>query len=137
MCSADPVTDERRQRIDAVRDMLSPSLRRNIEFVADVEENIWPVEVDLGELELALINIAVNARDAMPDGGTITLSARNVVLKPGAAATPEALRAFVREHLAHFKCPHRFNFVADLPKTATGKIQKFVLRGRDSSIAAQ
>ena len=63
-----------------------PSLRGNIEFICDIEDKIWPVEVDLGELELALVNIAVNARDAMPDGGTITLSARNVVLKPGSAA---------------------------------------------------
>ncbi len=45
-----------------------------------------PVETDLGELELALVNIAVNARDAMSDGGMLTLSARNVVLKPGSAA---------------------------------------------------
>ena len=60
-----------------------------------------------------------------------------IVLKPGAAAAPEELRAFTREHLAHFKCPHSFNFVPDLPKTATGKIQKFVLRGRKSAIAAQ
>ena len=47
------------------------------------------------------------------------------------------LRAFAREQLAHFKCPHSFTFVTDLPKTATGKIQKFVLRGRKSAIAAQ
>ena len=66
--------------------MLAPSLRGNITFVSDIEDKIWPVEVDLGELELALVNIAVNARDAMPDGGTITLQARNVVLKPGSAA---------------------------------------------------
>ena len=81
-----PVVVDLRQRIDAVRDMLAPSLRGNIELICDIEDNIWPVEVDLGELELALVNIAVNARDAMPDGGTITLSARNVVLKPGSAA---------------------------------------------------
>ena len=55
-------------------------------MICDIEDKIWPVEVDLGELELALVNIAVNARDAMPGGGTITLSARNVVLKPGSAA---------------------------------------------------
>ena len=42
-----------------------------------------------------------------------------------------------RERLAHFKCPHTFTFVAELPKTATGKIQKFVLRGRRAAIAAQ
>jgi PAS domain S-box-containing protein len=81
-----PVVVDLRQRMDAVRDMLAPSLRGNIELVCDIEDKIWPVEVDLGELELALVNIAVNARDAMPDGGAITLSARNVVLKPGSAA---------------------------------------------------
>jgi PAS domain S-box-containing protein len=81
-----PVVVDLRQRIDVVRDMLAPSLRGNIEFICDIEDKIWPVEVDLGELELALVNVAVNARDAMPDGGTITLSARNVVLKPGSAA---------------------------------------------------
>ncbi len=78
-----PVVVDLRQRIDAVRDMLAPSLRGNIELICDIEDKIWPVEADLGELELALVNIAVNARDAMPDGGTIRLSARNVVLKPG------------------------------------------------------
>ncbi len=81
-----PVVVDLRQHIDAVRDMLVPSLRGNIELICDIEDKVWPVEVDLGELELALVNIAVNARDAMPDGGTITLSARNVVLKPGSAA---------------------------------------------------
>jgi CheY-like chemotaxis protein len=81
-----PVVVDLRQRIDAVRDMLAPSLRGNIKLDYDIEDKVWPVEVDLGELELALVNIAVNARDAMPEGGTITLSARNVVLKPGSAA---------------------------------------------------
>jgi PAS domain S-box-containing protein len=83
-----PVVVDLRGRIEAVRDMLATSLRGNIELAVDVEEKIWPVEVDQGELELALVNIGVNARDAMPDGGRITLSARNVVLKPGSAAGP-------------------------------------------------
>jgi acyl-CoA synthetase (AMP-forming)/AMP-acid ligase II len=60
-----------------------------------------------------------------------------VVLKPGGATTAEELRAFTRDRLAHFKCPHSFTFVVELPKTATGKIQKFVLRGRRAAIAAQ
>jgi acyl-CoA synthetase (AMP-forming)/AMP-acid ligase II len=60
-----------------------------------------------------------------------------VVLKPGQTVPADELRAFVRERLAHFKCPHSFNFVAELPKTATGKIQKFVLRGRRSAISTQ
>jgi PAS domain S-box-containing protein len=81
-----PVLVDLHAHIAAVRDMLAPSLRGNIELVVDIEDQIWPVEVDLGELELALVNIAVNARDAMPEGGKITLQARNVVLKPGSAA---------------------------------------------------
>jgi fatty-acyl-CoA synthase len=60
-----------------------------------------------------------------------------VVLKPGQTVAAEELRAFVRERLAHFKCPHSFKFVTELPKTATGKIQKFVLRGRRSAISTQ
>jgi fatty-acyl-CoA synthase len=59
------------------------------------------------------------------------------VLKSGAAATSDELRSFTRERLAHFKCPHTVTFVTELPKTATGKIQKFVLRGKRSAIAAQ
>ncbi len=53
-----------------------------------------------------------------------------VVLKPGASATGEELRQFARDRLAHFKAPHGITFVSELPKTATGKIQKYVLRGR-------
>jgi fatty-acyl-CoA synthase len=60
-----------------------------------------------------------------------------VVLRAGASTTADVLRAFVRERLAHFKCPRAFHFVAELPKTATGKIKKFVLRGSASSIATQ
>jgi fatty-acyl-CoA synthase len=60
-----------------------------------------------------------------------------VVLKSGATAAEAELREFAREHLAHFKAPHRVNFVSELPKTATGKIQKYVLRGGRSAIAKQ
>jgi len=60
-----------------------------------------------------------------------------VVLKAGATVTAEELRTFIRDQLAHFKCPHSFTFVTELPKTATGKIQKFVLRGRRAGISAQ
>jgi fatty-acyl-CoA synthase len=60
-----------------------------------------------------------------------------VVLKPAGETTSDELRAFTRDRLAHFKCPHSFTFLAELPKTATGKIQKFVLRGRRPAISAQ
>jgi len=60
-----------------------------------------------------------------------------VVLKPGAAVSEEELRAFARERLAGFKVPKGATFLPELPKTATCKIQKYVLRGGRSAVAAQ
>ena len=60
-----------------------------------------------------------------------------VVLRAGAQAEAEELRAFARTHLAHFKAPHGVTFLAELPKTATGKVQKYVLRGGRAAIARQ
>ena len=51
-----------------------------------------------------------------------------VVLKSGATATEAELIKLCRDRLAHFKAPHSVTFVQELPKTATGKIQKYVLR---------
>jgi PAS domain S-box-containing protein len=76
-----PVVADLKERVAAVREMLVGSLRGNVELKCDLAEDVWPVEVDVAELELALVNVAVNARDAMPGGGSITLSARNVTLK--------------------------------------------------------
>ena len=53
-----------------------------------------------------------------------------VVLRPGARASAEELLQFCRERMAHFKAPKSVEFVESLPKTATGKIQKYVLRKR-------
>jgi len=60
-----------------------------------------------------------------------------VVLRPGAALTEAELREFARANLAHFKVPKGFTFLEGLPKTATGKIQKYVLRGGRANMAAQ
>jgi len=60
-----------------------------------------------------------------------------VVRRDGATVTEEALLQFARDHLAHFKVPKAVKFVDDLPRTATGKIQKYVLRGQRSAIARQ
>jgi fatty-acyl-CoA synthase len=60
-----------------------------------------------------------------------------VVLKPGATATEAELIAFTRDRLAHFKAPHGVTFVQELPKTATGKIQKYVLRKGAAAVARQ
>jgi fatty-acyl-CoA synthase len=60
-----------------------------------------------------------------------------VVLREGATATDAELIAFTRDRLAHFKAPHGVTFVTELPKTATGKIQKFVLRDGAPNLALQ
>lgn len=60
-----------------------------------------------------------------------------LVLKAGASATEEEMREFARGKMAHFKVPHSFDFVRELPKTATGKIQKYVLRGKGPAIHRQ
>jgi CheY-like chemotaxis protein len=70
-------------QIEGLRFLLERSLREDIEVVLDLPQGLWPVEADPGELELALLNLAVNARDAMPNGGRLTLSARNVEVGQG------------------------------------------------------
>jgi fatty-acyl-CoA synthase len=60
-----------------------------------------------------------------------------VVCRPGESVAGDDLRDFARERLAHFKVPTRYEFVDELPKTATGKIQKFVLRGGHSAVFRQ
>jgi len=60
-----------------------------------------------------------------------------VVLKQNARANERELREFARAKLAHFKAPHSVTFVNELPKTATGKIQKYILRAQQPAIAPQ
>jgi len=60
-----------------------------------------------------------------------------VILRAGAAATEDELKAHIHDNLAHFKTPQWVSFVDELPKTATGKVQKYVLRSGKSGIARQ
>jgi PAS domain S-box-containing protein len=66
--------------IKNMRTMIESSLRGNIVYNENIGDGVWPVKVDLAELELAIVNIAVNARDAMPNGGTFTLSVNIVTV---------------------------------------------------------
>ena len=63
-------------RLDAVADMLSRTLGSVIRIELDLQCVACRVEVDVAQLETAILNAAVNARDAMPEGGTLTLSTR-------------------------------------------------------------
>ncbi len=71
-------------------------------------------------LEAAVIGV--------PDENGLTRVKAYVVLKDGADVTSEALQLFVKERLAPYKYPRQIEFISELPKTATGKIQRFRLR---------
>jgi signal transduction histidine kinase/CheY-like chemotaxis protein len=71
------------ERIEAFRNMLATSLGASVRLVTDIPPETWPVQIDSSEFELALVNVALNARDAMPaQGGVITVAAENVELTP-------------------------------------------------------
>ncbi|HJU20708.1 MAG TPA: PAS domain S-box protein [Stellaceae bacterium] len=78
-----PVVVEIGERIEAVRAMLASSFGASVRLAADLPPDLWPVTADVSEFELALVNIALNARDAMPEGGLVTISAENAQLAPG------------------------------------------------------
>jgi len=82
-----------RQFFSDVTQLVRPSLRSDIEVVTEISDQLWPVDADPGALELAILNLAFNARDAMKSGGTLKISAHNVVL----GGEPEGLKG---EHVA-------------------------------------
>ncbi len=69
----------------------------------------------------------------VPDAEGLTKTKAFVVLKAGCSATDAELKAFVKDKLAPYKYPRLIEFVAELPKTATGKIQRFKLREREAA----
>jgi fatty-acyl-CoA synthase len=97
-------------------------------------ENISSIEVEGALLrhpaiqELAVVGVPHERWGEVPEAF--------VVLRSDASASESELRDFAREALAHFKVPHRFTFVEELPKTATGKIQKYILRRGRPAISA-
>ena len=66
------------ERLEGLRVLLDRSLREDITVEIHVDPAVWPVELDPGQFEVAILNLAVNARDAMPEGGRLILSARNL-----------------------------------------------------------
>jgi fatty-acyl-CoA synthase len=98
-------------------------------------ENISSVEVEGTLLRHPAVQEA--AIVGVPDEKWGEAPVAFVVLREGASAAEEELIAFARDNLAHFKAPHQVMFVAELPKTATGKIQKYVLRSGAPNLARQ
>ena len=77
------------QRLPLIRELLTRSLQADIDIKVDVPDGACAVRVDPGEFELAILNLAVNAKDAMPSGGTLSIRAKPVTLK--GEATEEGL----------------------------------------------
>jgi fatty-acyl-CoA synthase len=98
-------------------------------------ENISSIEVESAVLRHpAVLEVAVVG---MPHEKWGESPKAFVVLRAGQTATEFELRQFARGALAHFKVPSTFEFVSTLPKTTTGKIQKFILREMRAGIARQ
>src|SRR5262249_5345225 len=94
-----PAVIDLTQRLPELKEMLGRSLRGDITTEVVVPKASCAVKVDPSELELALLNLAVNARDAMPNGGSLSITAKPVVLK-GQAMEEELKGEFVAIRVA-------------------------------------
>lgn len=86
-----PTAVEVNALILATGELLQRTLESNVEIAFQLDPNLWPTFVDAGQLENALVNLAVNARDAMPAGGPLTISTANRGRSPGQSADMVAI----------------------------------------------
>ena len=87
--SLNPEVMEITTRLRDIREMLAQSLNPGISLAVEPCDECWRTEVDPGEFDLALLNLVVNARDAMPDGGALSIRASNRVARPEPGAPAE------------------------------------------------
>jgi signal transduction histidine kinase/CheY-like chemotaxis protein len=83
--------------LNGMRPLLDGSLGGHIEVQINVGENIWPVELDAGEMELAILNLCLNARDAMPEGGLITITVENTQVNGDDGTTQDFVKVAVAD----------------------------------------
>src|SRR6201999_3872399 len=76
--SVNPQAIDLRERLESIRDVLDSGLGGLVKLHIEVEDDIWPITVDPAEFETGLVNLVINARDAMPKGGSVTVRASNV-----------------------------------------------------------
>jgi PAS domain S-box-containing protein len=81
--NVNPQTINLKDSIHSVREVLDTGLGSAVRLQIDLDDGIWPVAVDPAELETALVNLIINARDAMPDGGLVSVRASNVHIDNG------------------------------------------------------
>ena len=78
--NVNPQTIDLPERIHSIREVLDTELGGAVQLHIDVDDDVWPVTVDTVEFETALVNLVINARDAMPGGGTVTIQASNIFI---------------------------------------------------------
>ncbi len=92
-------------------------------------ERVSPIEIE--ETLMEHPTVAAVAVIGVPDRAHGETLKAFVVVKPAARVTAQQLIKFCRERLAAFKCPSRIEFLSELPRTPSGKVQKFVLREKE------
>jgi signal transduction histidine kinase len=83
-----PVPSDLNVTVIALSHLLGSTLGRSIRIQTDLVQDLWPAMVDPSQIEAAIINLAINARDAMPEGGVLTIATRNVPLRIGGSLLP-------------------------------------------------
>jgi signal transduction histidine kinase len=86
----EPVAFNLNDRVKALVDLLPGTLQPGLNVELALAADLWPAQADPNHLENALLNLVINARDAMPEGGTLRISTSNVTLAAGAAQPAEA-----------------------------------------------
>ncbi len=89
------------EQVLAISELLRRTLGESIDIVARIPEGLWPIHADPSEIEMPLLNLAINARDAMPNGGALTIGAENIrlqgslpVLADGEGCPPAPMSGF-------------------------------------------
>jgi signal transduction histidine kinase len=106
-----PIATDINQLIESMRDLLSRTLSEAVTMRFDLAESLWYGFIDPGQFENAIVNLAVNARDAMPNGGELTITSANVTLRrrrrPGWTSDPANISACASSTAAKACRPRR------------------------------
>lgn len=84
---------------DQMKELLAKSLTAATTIKIDLADNLWPADINAGDFEDAIVNLALNARDAMPAGGTLLITTANKVLDDRHAARNPLAKAGFRDDL--------------------------------------
>jgi signal transduction histidine kinase/CheY-like chemotaxis protein len=82
-----PQSVDMRRLVEGMQGLLLRTLGENVRLIVEADSTLWPTLVDPNQMELVILNLAINARDAMPDGGTLSITVSN--RESGRGAPPE------------------------------------------------